>query len=99
MRLNYVIMLENYVWVAHCLEYNVVSHGQTPYDALTNLHTVLAAYQELTTEETVRRLPPAHGAAWVAYQEARALNRSVNPIEELKFNRTNEPFYGHFDVF
>lgn len=102
MKLKYVIMLEKVdggiMWVAHCLEHNVCSHGQTLLEAYENLMVVARGYEELTSLDSVSTFSPAPASAILAYMEARRLGNFITSKEYLAYNKVNHPWYGELTL-
>jgi|GEM_PF-1276113 len=74
-----VLYREESVWIAHCLEFDVIGNGNTKKRALADLAKCIAIQVEQSVENRCREnlFHPADGETWRRWAVGKAANKDV----------------------
>ena len=78
--LRILIHVENDIWIAHCLDYDIASQGKGIDSALDSLENVMIGQMILDKEnghEPLARPGPAPQRYWDLYDKGTKLNKAV----------------------
>jgi predicted RNase H-like HicB family nuclease len=73
--LNFVIYREDGVWVAHGLEHNIVTHGESLHEIRDNIDAVFDAY---LSSGFLEKVPKASPYQWQQYNTAVESGRNLD---------------------
>lgn len=77
--LNFVIYPEEGVWVAHCLQHHIVTHGESLHEVRENIHMLLRGYED-HAPEALETAPQAATQYWELYLKAVKAGRSLDAV-------------------
>ncbi len=88
-KLYFVILPEDGVWVAHGLQKNVVTHGESLQEIRENIYALVEGYRTLVSGETLETLPKAEPKYWELFIEAMKAGRDLDtylatPVPDAK---------------
>ena len=72
--LAFVIFLDNGVWVAHGMEHNVVTHGESLEEIRENIDVIVEAY----ARTGLGAIPKANAELWAMFNNARKAGRNLD---------------------
>jgi len=75
--LYFVVLPEDGVWVAHGIQHNIVTHGESLIEIRDNIRLVIGAYLE-RCPEAIKTFPPAAPKYWTMLGEAVNANRNLD---------------------
>lgn len=69
-KLYFVIFPEDGVWVAHGLQKNIVTHGESLTEIRENISAIFEGYSKIVSKAALDRIPPAEDKHWQMWLEA-----------------------------
>lgn len=77
--LFFVIFPEDGVWVAHGLQHNIVTHGESLHEVRENIDLLIKGYNELAPE-AIDQAPIAAARYWELFLHAVKNNRNLDQV-------------------
>lgn len=90
--LFFVIFPEDGVWVAHGLQHNIVTHGESLHEVRENIDLLLKGYSE-QAPRAIQQTPQADAYYWELFTHAVKNKRNIDEICDGTNNSVEEHSY------